>query len=66
MLALIGSLLFWAGLVSTVLFIAAAIYLLATGSSPDWVIFAFTVPALVIGGLMVRTSGVPFGEALNP
>ena len=65
MLALFGALLFWVGLAATVLFAAAAIYLAATGTGADWIIFAFTVPPLVIGWLMVRRSGVPFGDAIN-
>ena len=65
MLALFGALLFWVGLAATVLFAAAVIYLVATGSSADWILFAFTVPPVVVGWLMVRRSNVPFGEAIN-
>ena len=65
MLALFGALLFWFGLAATLLFAAAAIYLAVTGAGADWIILAFTVPPLVIGWLMVRRSGVPFGDAIN-
>ena len=64
-LALLGALLLWVGLAGTVLFAAAAVWLLVEGTQPSWIIFAVTVPVGVLGWWLVRRSGVPLGEALN-
>jgi hypothetical protein len=63
--AILGALLFWAGVTMTVLFVAAAIWLLVDGTQPAWIILAVTVALTAVGAGIVRWSRVPFGEALN-
>ncbi|RCK71285.1 hypothetical protein DT076_02280 [Desertihabitans brevis] len=64
-LALLGALLFWFGLSMTLLFVAAAVWLLAHGTSPSWVVLAVTVACAVLGRLLIRLSGAPLSDALN-
>ena len=64
--ALIGALLFLAGVVLTALFAAVAIWNLVHGErGVAWGIFAVTVPVGAVGLWLVRISRVPLGEVLN-
>lgn len=64
LLGLAGALMFWGGLCFTLLFGAAAVWLLATGSQPSWILLAATASVCLIGLWLVRISGVPLGEAM--
>lgn len=64
-LALLGALLFWAGSALTLLFLAAAIWLLTEGREPSWILLAVTVPTAIVGWWIIRRSGVRMSEALN-
>ncbi|KJQ53848.1 hypothetical protein [Microbacterium sp. SA39] len=63
-LGLVGALMFWAGLCCTILFGAAAVWLLATGSQPSWILLAVTAGVCLAGWGLVKASGVPLGEAM--
>ncbi|MBD7949446.1 hypothetical protein [Oerskovia rustica] len=64
--ALIGALLFLAGVVLTALFAAVAIWNLVQGERGGaWEIFAVTVPVGALGFWLIRVSRVPLGEVLN-
>lgn len=64
--ALIGALLFLAGVVLTALFAAVAIWNLVHGErGAAWGIFAVTVPVGAVGLWLVRISRVPLSEVLN-
>jgi hypothetical protein len=64
-LALLGALLFWGGTVMTVLFVAAAVWLLANDGQPAWVLLLVSVLVAALGAGVVRLSRVPFSDALN-
>ncbi|WP_243232777.1 hypothetical protein [Microbacterium sp. CIAB417] len=64
-LALIGGLVFWAGAALTLLFAAAAIWLLFQGTQPAWWLLAVTVVIGLLGWGLIRVSRVPFGDAIN-
>ncbi|MBD7999536.1 hypothetical protein [Oerskovia gallyi] len=64
--ALIGALLFVAGVALTALFAAVAIWnLVHGGRGGAWGIFAVTVPVGALGFWLIRVSRVPVGDALN-
>ena len=65
LVAVIGGVLFWLSASSTVLFGAAAVWLLFNGQQPAWIILAVTVAvgALAVG--LIKLSRIPFGDALN-
>ncbi|MBD3943041.1 hypothetical protein IF188_15200 [Microbacterium sp. NEAU-LLC] len=65
LVALIGGVLFWLAASATLLFAAAAVWLLINGQQPAWIIFAVTVPLCALAVWLIRISRVPFGDALN-
>lgn len=63
-LALIGALTFWIGVASTVLFGAAAVWLLFQGDQPSWILLLACAALIPAGWLLVRASGIRLGDAL--
>jgi hypothetical protein len=63
--AIVGALLFWVGVVGTVLFVAAGIWLLVNDSQPAWILLVVSVSLIGIGLGTVRWSRVPLSDALN-
>jgi len=64
-LAVIGALVLWGGVACTLLFGAAAAWLLTQGLHPSWILLAASAALALLGLLLVRLSRVPLGEALN-
>lgn len=56
---------FWGGLSFTLLFGGVSVWLLATDSSPSWILLAVTSGVCLAGLWVVRVSGVPLSEAMQ-
>ncbi|MBW9094831.1 hypothetical protein JNB62_14150 [Microbacterium jejuense] len=65
LVALIGAVLFWLSASLTLLFGAAAVWLLINGQQPAWIILAVTVPVCALAVGLIKISRIPFGDALN-